>query len=104
MRFSEGMPRRVIVVYSGIHYDALALCPAGSSIHDNEQDELVFDNDDLEIVAAAKELCLKLKKKHYFTDTNSFTITCNVCQETMKGQREAVAHSTATGHYSFSEA
>jgi len=104
IRFNEGKPQRVIVVFSGIHYDALALSPAGSLVYDTMRDVVVFDKGDAEILTAAQELCNKLKQKHYFTDTKNFAIKCNICRKVMKGQREAVAHATASGHHDFGEA
>jgi ubiquitin thioesterase OTU1 len=63
-----------------------------------------FDQNDDEILAAAQELCAKLRQKRYFTDTKNFTLKCNVCQKSLKGEKEAVAHATATGHSDFGEA
>ncbi|KAF8250139.1 OTU-domain-containing protein [Wilcoxina mikolae CBS 423.85] len=103
VRFNEGKDRRVIVVYSGIHYDALALSPLGASVHDSDRDEMVFDKNDQVVLAAAQELCTKLRQKHYFTDTKNFSVKCNICQKLMKGQNEAVAHAAATGHTNFGE-
>lgn len=103
IRFNEGMPRRAVVVYSGIHYDALALSPPGASVHDPDCDEMVFDRDDQTILAAAQELCSKLRQRHYYTDTNTFSIRCNICKKTMKGQKQVAAHATATGHNDFGE-
>ncbi|KAA8897064.1 hypothetical protein FN846DRAFT_964179 [Sphaerosporella brunnea] len=103
IRFNEGKERRVIVVYSGIHYDALALSPGGL-VNDSEGDEVVFSKYDNEILAAAQQLCGKLRQKHYYTDTKNFTLRCNICKQCMKGEKEAVAHATATGHSDFGEA
>ncbi|KAF8541951.1 hypothetical protein BDD12DRAFT_730565 [Trichophaea hybrida] len=103
VRFNEGKDRRVIVVYSGIHYDALALSPLGASVHDSDRDEMVFDKNDQVVLVAAQELCTKLRQKHYFTDTKNFSVKCNNCQKLMKGQKEAVAHAAATGHTNFGE-
>lgn len=104
VRFNDGKDRRVIVVYSGIHYDALALSPGGASLHDSDRDEMVFDKNDQVILTAAQELCTKLRQKHYFTDTKNFSVKCNICKMIMKGQKEATAHAAATGHTDFGEA
>ncbi|KAI5806234.1 hypothetical protein EDC01DRAFT_609621 [Geopyxis carbonaria] len=103
IRFNEGKSKRVIVVYSGIHYDALALSPAGSLVHDSENDELVFDVEDAEIMQAAVELCQKLRKKNYFTDTKNFDLRCNICKTGLKGEKGAIEHATKTGHHDFGE-
>lgn len=93
----------VIVVYSGIHYDAIALAPAGNSIMNSEDDEVVFNCNDEEILTGAKELCAKLKQKKYFTDTKSFSLKCNICQKGLIGEKGAVEHATQTGHADFGE-
>ena len=74
IRFNDEMPRRAVVVYSGIHYDALALSPPDASVHDSDRDEVVFGKDDQAILPAAQELCSKLRQKHYYTGTSTFSI------------------------------
>ena len=104
IRFNEGRQKRVVIVYSGIHYDALALSPEGASMHDSERDEVVFEKQDEGILQAALELCRKLKDKHYFTDTKNFSLKCNICHKGLQGEKGAVEHAKATGHQDFGEA
>ncbi|KAL2358183.1 zinc finger protein [Cryomyces antarcticus] len=107
-RFNEGSPTRCIVVYSGIHYDAIAISPSESP-HAKadlpaELDIKQFDAADPLPLEAARELCGVLKKRHYFTDTAGFGIKCNVCGWQGKGEKRAVEHATSTGHMNFGEA
>ncbi|ODH46795.1 hypothetical protein GX48_07127 [Paracoccidioides brasiliensis] len=107
-RFNEGRPTRCIVVYSGIHYDTIALSPSDEpythAYAPPEFDTKIFDAVDLVILERAVELCQILQAKHYFTDTASFRIRCNMCGSEFVGERGATKHATETGHYDFGEA
>ncbi|PNS21928.1 hypothetical protein CAC42_526 [Sphaceloma murrayae] len=108
-RFNEGRDRRVVLVYSGIHYDVVAVTAYAGA--DPEEDRKVFDvlrmdgvEEDGGALDAAVELCRELQKRHYYTDTKGFDLACNVCGWKGKGEREATAHAKATGHMDFGEA
>jgi ubiquitin thioesterase OTU1 len=103
-RFNEGRPRRCFLVYSGIHYDTIAFVPDGVSALDSENDIKLFDATDEVLLTAAKELCGQLRKKHYYTDTQKFSIKCNTCGWKGNGEMAAVQHATETGHGDFGEA
>lgn len=103
-RFNEGKTRRCILVYSGIHYDTIAFVPHGFSSLDSENDIKLFDASDDVILAAARQLCGQLRKKHYYTDTQKFAIKCNTCGWQGAGERGATQHATETGHTDFGEA
>lgn len=107
-QFNEGAPTRCIVVYSGIHYDVLALSPsdppythADSFTHN---DTKIFDAADPVVLDKAKELCRVLQSKHYYTDTSGFSVRCNTCGGTFTGEKGAAKHASETGHYDFGEA
>lgn len=107
-QFNEGAPTRCIVVYSGIHYDVLALSPseppytrANPLMHG---DTKIFEAVDPIVLDKAKELCRVLQGKHYYTDTSGFTVRCNTCGGTFTGERGATKHASETGHYDFGEA
>ncbi|OCK84393.1 OTU-domain-containing protein [Lepidopterella palustris CBS 459.81] len=106
-RFNEGPSRRCILVYSGIHYDVIALSPSDPPhTHSDlsaEDDVKIFDVDDIEVLEAAKKLCRELQKKHYYTDTQRFEILCNDCGWKGHGEKDAVEHAESTGHYNFGE-
>lgn len=107
-QFNEGAPTRCIVVYSGIHYDALALSPSAPPYtHANsfaQDDTKIFDAVDPVVLEKAKEMCAVLKSKHYYTDTSGFLVRCNTCGLTFTGEKGATKHASQTGHYDFGEA
>ncbi|KAI8349401.1 hypothetical protein BD560DRAFT_410297, partial [Blakeslea trispora] len=101
-RFGEGKSKeRAFVVYSGIHYDALALNPQFNG--PKEFDETRFPLDNEHVVEAARKLIDDLKKNHKYTDVANFTLRCEQCQKGLKGQKDAQEHATATGHMRFTE-
>ena len=103
-RFNEGRPRRVILVYSGIHYDTIAFVPAGCGTDGGEDDVKLFDARDEVMLEAARRLCGELRKKRYYTDTQRFDVKCNLCGWKGAGERGAVRHAEETGHVDFGEA
>ncbi|KAJ5210328.1 Ovarian tumor otubain [Penicillium cf. griseofulvum] len=107
-QFNEGAPTRCIVVYSGIHYDVLALSPSRSPYTRANplphNDTKIFEAIDPVVLQKAKELCRVLQGKHYYTDTSGFTVRCNICGGTFTGERGATKHAAETGHYDFGEA
>ncbi|PWY65048.1 OTU-like cysteine protease [Aspergillus heteromorphus CBS 117.55] len=107
-RFNEGRPLRCILVYSGIHYDAIALSPSSSPFTRTdappEFDTMVFDAQDPIVLEKSLELCQVLQNKHYYTDTASFHLHCNVCGRTFIGEKGATQHAEQTGHADFGEA
>jgi ubiquitin thioesterase OTU1 len=106
--FNEGRPIRCILVYSGVHYDTIALSPSDAP-HKHayalpEHDTKIFDAADPLVLEKAVELCRVLQKKHYYTDTAGFTVRCNVCRKSFVGEKGATEHAAKTGHYDFGEA
>ncbi|KAJ9647041.1 ubiquitin-specific protease otu1 [Coniosporium apollinis] len=107
-RFNEGKPRRIILVYSGIHYDTIALSPSEPPHRKAdlgpEFDIKMFSSYDDVILEKARELCKVLKERHYYTDTAGFGIKCDVCGWQGKGEVAAQQHAEETSHTAFSEA
>jgi len=107
-RFNEGQPKRCIVVYSGVHYDTIAISPSEPPhTHADlgpEMDMKIFDANDDSVLEAAVELCRSLQKGGYYTNTQKFAIKCNLCGWKGKGEKEAVKHATESGHSDFGEA
>lgn len=99
-RYNEGRPKRCIVVYSGIHYDTIALSPFDSP---PEFDNKMFDTTDDVMLSSALELCQMLKGKGYYTDTAAFKIECKQCGAVCVGEAGATEHASKTGHYNFDE-
>ena len=99
-RYNQGMSTRCIVVYSGIHYDTIALSPFGES---PESDVKIFDTSSDEILRQAVALCQQLKDQHYFTNTAAMTLRCGDCGSACIGETGAQEHAAMTGHYNFGE-
>lgn len=99
-RYNEGRPKRCIVVYSGIHYDTVALSPFDSP---PEFDIKMFETTNDVILSSAVELCQTLKGKGYYTNTAAFQIRCKQCGAICVGEAGATEHASKTGHYSFDE-
>jgi len=101
-RYNEGANTRCFVVYSGIHYDTIALSlPGMPPEEDVKQFEAPIKD---EVLPKAIDLCKKLQERHYFTDTSGFQLKCNDCGARLVGERGATEHAASTGHYNFGEA
>ena len=97
---------RCILIYSGIHYDALAytfipsmpdaditvfqISPPGEPSYDT-------------ILEGAKKLAEKLKGKGYHVDTATFNIVCEQCGKGFIGEKEAIKHAEESGHTAFGQ-
>lgn len=101
-KYNEGASKRCIVVYSGIHYDTIALAFPGEPPEKDLKQFEDFIKD--EVLPQALELCKKLQERHYFTDTSGFQLLCMDCGARLIGERGAQQHAAATGHYNFGEA
>ncbi|GAB4846152.1 OTU protein [Ancistrocladus abbreviatus] len=99
--FSE----RVMLIYDGLHYDALAVSPFEGA--PEEFDQTIFTVHNNRTIGSVEGLALKFVKEQQrqrkFTDTANFTLRCGVCQVGVKGQKEAAEHAQATGHVNFQE-
>ena len=106
-RFNESRPSRCILVYSGIHYDVIALSPSDPPFRHAymapDLDTKIFKADDQLVLERAVDLCRVLRKRHYFTDTARFSIRCNACGTNCIGEKGATEHAKQTGHYDFGE-
>lgn len=100
-RFGEGKDERVIILYSGIHYDRIAFCMDLS--YPVEVDVTKWSTDDDEVLDMARKLAQRLQNLHYYTDTTDFVIKCEVCNWIGEGTRQAAQHERETGHSQFGE-
>lgn len=100
--FGEGCDfgQRVFLLYSGIHYDALALT---SSSGDADYDQTVFSSKDDQVLIQALQVAQQARREHRYTNLARFTLRCEQCAEALVGERQAEAHATSTGHTSFVE-
>ncbi|RKF65888.1 Ubiquitin thioesterase OTU1 [Erysiphe neolycopersici] len=106
-KFNEGRANRCILVYSGIHYDTIALSPVDAQ-HYNfqstpELDQRVWDSRDTEILETAVELCRILQAKHYYTNTVKMRIKCKSCSKILYGEKDAAKHAQQSGHYDMEQ-
>ncbi|KAL4448875.1 hypothetical protein ABPG77_007592 [Micractinium sp. CCAP 211/92] len=99
-----GYGERVMVIYDGLHYDALAVAAYEGAPESLDVTVVPSSGPRCEaVMAAARFLTAAAHKARAFTDTANFTLRCGVCQVGLKGEKEAVEHAKATGHTNFSE-
>ena len=96
---SKGYKNRAMLIYDNIHYDPLVLEPVNSG----EPIQTVFSTDDDWILAQALELATEANRSKQYTDLTGFTLRCLVCNDGLRGQRQAQQHAMATGHANFAE-
>ena len=99
----EAYEERIMLLYDGLHYDALALNAPGGGRGD---DVTVVPSRGPEAEAAdakARALVAEAHAARQFTDVANFALRCLVCQTGLKGEKEAVEHAKATGHQNFGE-
>jgi ubiquitin thioesterase OTU1 len=100
-KFGEGKENRVVILYSGIHYDRIAFCMDLS--YPVEVDVTKWRTDDDQVLVKARELAQRLQNLHYYTDTADFVIKCEICNWIGQGTREAAKHERETKHSRFGE-
>lgn len=99
-KYNEGQfNQKIMLLYDGIHYDPLYWDGGipGLPI------QTIFQSEELTAQFATVELAEKLRAARAYTDSNNFKILCGNCSKRFKGQREAVEHAEATGHFNFQE-
>ena len=108
--YNEDASSRCILVYSGIHYDAIAISPNNASMYGGkaapDEDAKAFDSSDDEILSAALDLCKELRKRNYHVDVSqmgSQVLKCLVCGWTGNGMDEVSKHVSETGHTNMSQ-
>lgn len=103
-KYNEGAADRIVLVYSGIHYDTVALSPDPDGDIGAELDIRRFPSGDSEyVLEGTRQLCERLNKQGYMTNTSTFGIKCNTCGWKGKGEREATKHAMETGHMELEE-
>ncbi|EMD38056.1 hypothetical protein CERSUDRAFT_72664 [Gelatoporia subvermispora B] len=94
---------RGVLMYSGIHYDAASVAPAPDAPPDFHQTLVPVAGEDDAVMRAAKKLADALRAKRAYTNTATFDLKCQVCGQGLKGEKEARAHASQTGHAEFGE-
>lgn len=103
-KYNEGAADRIVLVYSGIHYDTVAVSPDPDGDIGAELDIRRFPTGDSEyVLEGARQLCERLSKQGYMTNTSTFGIKCNICGWKGKGERDATKHAMDTGHMELEE-
>jgi len=106
-RFNEDAENRIILVYSGIHYDTIAQSPSEPphtrATNPPDFDRRLWPTSDSDILEKALELCRVLQGKNYYTDTGGMAIQCQTCNAIVYGQAQAQTHAQQTGHYDMDE-
>lgn len=92
-------PTRILLVYDGIHYDALYFELLGNE----DQPITVFTSENQDLLNMALELASEAKSKGQYTDVRNFSLKCLACNERFKGSQEADSHAKSSGHINFSE-
>lgn len=92
---------RVYILYSGIHYDAVALSSGPS--HAAKLDRTRFSPQDEAVEVQAKGLADEARRRRQYTDTATFALRCGECGMLLAGERDAAKHAMQSGHSDFSE-
>ena len=100
----NGYGTRIMVIYDGLHYDALALAAYEGAPERLDETMFTVGDPELEpVLQAASSLVSRYHDSRLFTDTSKFLLRCGVCQLGLTGEVEAMRHAQATGHSQFSE-
>jgi len=96
--FGEGgnYPTTMVLIYDGIHYDALFESKNGTEV-------AIHPSSDKSVLEKAKSTALEAKAAHNYTDTAGFSLKCLVCGTLLKGAAEAQKHAKNTSHTNFGE-
>jgi len=95
---------RALLIYSGIHYDAAVLAPEPDAPQEFCASVVPASGAGGErVIEALGVLATKLRAKRAYTNTATFDLKCEVCGQGLKGEKEARAHASETGHVKFGE-
>jgi ubiquitin thioesterase OTU1 len=99
-RFGQGAAAglRGFLVFDGVHYDVIYASNSSRTVT-----KYLFSIDDDKAQSSALKIVDELRRLRQFVDTSSFTIVCGSCNLPLKGEAEARAHATSTGHVDFRE-
>lgn len=93
---SSDFPHQMVLIYDGIHYDALYDVAAGKEV-------TLHSAEDKSILTKALVTAKAAKAAHNYTDTTGFSLKCLVCGTKLRGETEAQTHAKTTAHTNFSE-
>ncbi|KAG1665633.1 hypothetical protein FOA52_011227 [Chlamydomonas sp. UWO 241] len=105
-----GYPKQVMLIYNGIHYDALAISPGPKASEDEDVTEFNprTKRGKMIIAAAQKLVELTHKGSQFVSNTTGhagtkMNLKCADCSSIFSGQGDASKHSEATGHTRFEQ-
>ena len=100
----SGYSERVLLVYDGLHYDALAVAAGVGAAEGRDVAVIPSAGPRTDaVMAAAARLVARFHAARQFTDVANFTLRCGTCKVGLKGEKEALKHATDTGHSNFEE-
>ncbi|KAM0936592.1 putative ubiquitinyl hydrolase 1 [Dioscorea sansibarensis] len=94
---------RVMLLYDGLHYDALAISPFDGAPEEFDQTIFSVNGSIRTVESQALKLVQEENRKRSYTDTANFTLRCGQCSVGLVGQKEAADHARQTGHVNFQE-
>lgn len=86
----------IVVLYTGIHYDAVVF-------EQNGRETRVFKKEDNDFLKGAKLLAEGLNHKGYVTNTSTFKVKCKTCGHIADGEKGVTNHASKVGHFDFGE-
>jgi ubiquitin thioesterase OTU1 len=94
---SKARSKRIYLVYSGVHYDAL------QNLEVEGAPQRIFSPKD-ELAAQRALLAARLlQSTGSFTNVSKFSLRCTACNTGLVGAVEAQEHARVTGHTGFEE-
>jgi ubiquitin thioesterase OTU1 len=95
----------IVLIYSGVHYDLLAVNPELTSTHSASDTTqwMVDSHHETLVKGASLRLCKLLQSRDYVTNTTTFRLRCLDCYKVLVGEVGATKHANDTGHSNFGE-
>ena len=93
----ESYTRRCYLVYTGLHFDAVAFGGGGGA----GGRVVAVAPGDASAAAAVRSLCAERKKGGHFTNQQTMRLRCKICGHIMNGDLEARQHAGGSGHKEF---
>lgn len=101
----EKAKHTIVLIYSGVHYDVLAVNPELTSNHSpTDTTQWLVDSHHEKLVREASlRLCKLLQSRDYVTNTTTFRVRCLDCYKVLEGETGASKHADESGHFNFGE-
>uniref|UniRef100_A0A6S8NJB3 Ubiquitin thioesterase OTU n=1 Tax=Dunaliella tertiolecta TaxID=3047 RepID=A0A6S8NJB3_DUNTE len=101
----QGYPRHVMIIYTGSHYDALAIAkhPKAPESEDKVEFNPRTKSGKMAIAAAQKLTELAHRSSKFYRPPIGLKLRCRSCKTVCKGQGEVELHAKKTGHQKFDQ-